>query len=507
MAGRVYVAIDLKSFYASVECVDRGLDPLTTNLVVADESRTDKTICLAVSPSLKAYGIPGRPRLFEVVQKVKEINAQRERQSPEGKLYVRIYDDTVTRSDPTVSVDYIVALPRMARYKQVSTDIYKIYLKYVAPEHIHVYSIDEVFMDVTEYLTLHKMTAHELAMTMIRDVLHTTGITATAGIGTNLFLAKVAMDVVAKHIPADEDGVRIAELDEMSYRRQLWAHRPITDIWRVGPGIAKKLAEKGMYTMGDVARCSEGSPFEYYNEELLYELFGINAELLIDHAWGWEPCTMKEIKSYRSESSSLGSGQVLQRPYDFAGGKLIVREMTDLLSLDLVDKGLVTNQIVLTVGYDIESLTDSERRRDYHGEVTTDRYGRKVPKHAHGTENLGRYTSSTREIVDAAMRLYDRIVDPKLLVRRVYVVAGRVLPEGEAPEESKAEQLDLFSDYAHVEEREAEDEAARAKEKKRQSAILAIQKKYGKNAILKGMNFEDGAMTRERNGQIGGHKA
>ena len=375
VAGRIYVAIDLKSFYASVECVDRGLDPLTTNLVVADESRTDKTICLAVSPSLKAYGIPGRPRLFEVVQKVREINAQRERHSPEGKLYVRIYDDTVTRSDPTVAVDYIVAPPRMARYKQVSTDIYKIYLKYVAPEHIHVYSIDEVFMDVTEYLTLHKMTAHELAMTMIRDVLHTTGITATAGIGTNLFLAKVAMDVVAKHIPADRDGVRIAELDEMEYRRQLWPHQPITDIWRVGSGIAKKLAAKGMYTMGDVARCSEGSPLEYYNEELLYEMFGVNAELLIDHAWGWEPCTMQEIKTYRSESSSLGSGQVLQRPYDFDGGKLIVREMTDLLVLDMVDKGLVTNQVVLTIGYDIENLSDPERRQSYSGAVVSDHYG------------------------------------------------------------------------------------------------------------------------------------
>ncbi len=496
MKDRVYVAIDLKSFYASVECIDRGLDPLTTNLIVADESRTDKTICLAVSPSLKAYGIPGRPRLFEVVQKVREVNARRARDAG-VTLTGGKYHDPVIRSDASLALDYIVAPPRMARYKEVSIGIYKTYLKYVAPEDIHVYSIDEVFMDVTNYLELHKMTARELTMTMIHDVLRTTGITATAGIGTNLFLAKVAMDVVAKHIPADE----------VSYRRELWSHQPITDIWRVGPGIAKKLAEKGMYTMGDVARCSEGSPFEYYNEELLYELFGVNAELLIDHAWGWEPCTMKEIKSYRSESNSLGSGQVLQRPYDFAGGKLIVREMTDLLSLDLVDKGLVTNQIVLTVGYDIESLTDSERRRDYHGEVTTDRYGRKVPKHAHGTENLGRYTSSTREIVDAAMRLYDRIVDPKLLVRRMYVVAGRVLPEGDAPEEPKAEQLDLFSDYARVEEREAEDEAARAKEKKRQSAILTIQKKYGKNAILKGMNFEDGARTRERNGQIGGHKA
>ena len=507
MAGRIYVAIDLKSFYASVECVDRGLDPLTTNLVVADESRTDKTICLAVSPSLKAYGIPGRPRLFEVVQKVKEVNAERARQVPGVELSHGAYHDPVIRSDASRALDYIVAPPRMARYKKVSTDIYKIYLKYVAPEDIHVYSIDEVFMDVTDYLTLHKMTAHELTITMIRDVLRNTGITATAGIGTNLFLAKVAMDVVAKHIPADEDGVRIAELDEAGYRRQLWTHEPITDIWRVGPGIARKLAAHGMYTMGDVARCSEGSPLSYYNEELLYELFGINAELLIDHAWGWEPCTMREIKAYRSESNSLGSGQVLQRPYDFDGGKLIVREMTDLLSLDLVSKGLVTNQVVLTVGYDIESLADPKRRQEYRGEITTDHYGRKVPKHAHGTENLPRYTSSSREIVDAALRLYDRIVDPKLLVRRVYVVAGRVLPEGDAPEEAKSEQLDLFSDYTHVEEREAEEQAAREREKKRQTAILAIQKKYGKNAILKGMNFEDGAMTRERNGQVGGHRA
>ncbi|MBE6910670.1 MAG: DNA methylase [Ruminococcaceae bacterium] len=507
MQGRVYVAIDLKSFYASVECVDRGLDPLTTNLVVADQSRTDKTICLAVSPSLKTYGIPGRPRLFEVVQKIREVNAERERRSPDGKLYVREYNDAVIRSDPTWAVDYIVAPPRMARYKQVSTDIYQIYLKYIAPEHIHIYSIDEVFIDVTEYLTLHKMTARELTMAMIRDVLRNTGITATAGIGANLFLAKVAMDVVAKHLPADRDGVRIAELDEMGYRRQLWTHTPITDIWRVGPGIAKKLAAHGMYTMGDVARCSVGKPGGYYSEELLYELFGINAELLIDHAWGWEPCTMKEIKAYRSESSSLGSGQVLQHPYDFGGGRLIVREMTDLLVLDLVDKGLVTDQIVLTVGYDVENLSDPARRKAYKGAVVSDRYGRKIPKHAHGTEALPRYTSSTKELVDAAMRLYDRIVDPNLLVRRMYVVAGRVLPEGEAPEEAKAEQLDLFTDYAHVEEREAEDAASRKREKKRQEAILAIQKKYGKNAILKGMNFEEGAMTRERNGQVGGHRA
>ena len=487
--------------------MERGLDPLTTNLVVADPSRTDKTICLAVSPSLKAYGIPGRPRLFEVVQKVAEVNAERARLVPGVTLTAGKYCDPVIRSDASLALDYIVAPPQMAKYKKISTEIYQVYLKYVAPEDIHVYSVDEVFMDVTNYLTLHKMTAHELAMTMIRDVLKTTGITATAGVGTNLFLAKVAMDVVAKHIPADKDGVRIAELDEAGYRRQLWTHEPITDIWRVGRGYAKKLAEHGMYTMGDVARCSVGKPYEYYNEELLYELFGVNAELLIDHAWGWEPCTMREIKAYKPESNSLGSGQVLQRPYDFDGGRLIVREMTDLLVLDLVDKGLVTNQIVLTVGYDIENLTDPTRRQNYNGPVTTDHYGRKIPKHAHGTANLDGYTSSTMKILDAVSALYDRIVDPKLLVRRVYVVAGRVLPESEAPEPPKAEQLDLFTDYAHVEEREAKETETLAREKKRQAAILSIQKKYGKNAILKGMNYEEGAMTRERNGQIGGHRA
>ncbi len=507
MAGRVYAAIDLKSFYASVECVDRGLDPLTTNLVVADESRTEKTIVLAVSPPLKTYGIPGRPRLFEVVQKVREVNAARRRHAPDGTLREGVYDDPAIRADPTLALDYIVAPPRMARYKKVSTDIYKIYLKYVAPEHIHVYSVDEVFLDLTDYLALHKMTARELVMAMIRDVLRATGVTATAGVGTNLFLAKVAMDVVAKHIPADCDGVRIAELDEKSYRRQLWAHEPITDVWRVGRGIAKKLAAHGLYTMGDVARCSEGAPWDYHNEELLYKLFGVNAELLIDHAWGWEPCTMREIKTYRSESSSLGSGQVLPCPYAFDKGCLIVREMADRLSLGLVDKGLATDQIVLTVCYDIENLTDPARRKSYNGPVAKDYYGRMVPKHAHGTENLPRYTSSTREIVAAAMRLYDRAVDPRLLVRRVYIVAERVLPEAEAPEDAKAEQLDLFSDNAHTEEREAAEQAAREREKKRQGAILAIQRKYGKNAILKGMNFEDGATMRERNGQVGGHRA
>ena len=506
MKPRTYLAIDLKSFYASVECVERGLDPLTTNLVVADQSRTDKTICLAVSPSLKTYGIPGRPRLFEVVQRVREVNAERQRHAPEGKLYVREYNDTVIRSDPSWALDYIVAKPQMAKYKQVSTQIYGVYLKYVAPEDIFAYSVDEVFIDVTSYLATYKMTAHELAMTMIRDVLSTTGITATAGIGTNLFLAKVAMDVVAKHIPADKDGVRIAELDEMSYRREIWGHKPITDIWRVGRGIAKRLEAEGLYTMGDVARCSVGGPNEYYNEDLLYKLFGINAELLIDHAWGWEPCTLKDVKAYKPEASSLGSGQVLQCAYTADKGRLIVREMTDLLVLDLVDKHLVTNQLVLTVGYDIESLTDPKRRDKYHGEITTDHYGRKVPKHAHGTANLGKYTSSTKQIMEAMTELYDRIVDPNLLVRRVYVVAGHVLDEGNVPREM-TEQLDLFTDYATKEQRDAEDAVALAKEKKRQNAILAIQKKYGKNAILKGMNFEDGAMTRERNGQIGGHKA
>ena len=503
MAERQYVAIDLKSFYASVECVDRGLDPLRTNLVVADESRTEKTICLAVSPSLKSYGIPGRPRLFEVVEKVKQINAAREKNAPGGRLCVGQYDDPAIRADPSWRLDYIVAPPRMARYKQVSMRIYQVYLKYIAPEDIHIYSIDEVFMDVTDYLAAYRLSARELAMRMIREVLAETGITATAGVGTNLFLCKVAMDVVAKHLPPDRDGVRIAELDEMGYRRTLWGHTPITDIWRVGPGIARKLAAHGMYTMGDVARCSLGKPYEYYNEELLYELFGVNAELLIDHAWGWEPCTMKEIKAYRPEASSLGSGQVLQRPYDFAGGRLIVREMTDLLALELADKGLVTNQLVLTVGYDIENLTDPERRGRYRGKTVADRYGRRVPKHAHGTENLERCTSSARELIAAALRLYDRVVNPELLVRRVYVVAGRVMPEADAPAPQEPEQLDLFADTARAEAEARE----REREKRRQGAILAIQKKYGKNAILKGMNFEEGAMTRERNGQIGGHRA
>lgn len=487
--------------------MDRGLDPLTTNLVVADESRTDKTICLAVSPSLKSYDIPGRTRLYMVREKVHEVNAERRRHTLNGQLQMGIYDNTVTRSDPNVALDFIIAPPRMARYKEVSTKIYGVYLKYVAPEDIYAYSVDEVFIDVTDYLETYKLTAHELARKMIRDVLDTTGITATAGIGPNPFIAKVAMDVTAKHIPADEDGVRIAELDEMSYRRQIWPHEPITDIWRVGRGYAKTLAEHGMYTMGDVARCSIGDPNGYYNEELLYHLFGVNAETLIDHAWGWEPVTLKEIKAYRPEAKSVGAGQVLQCPYDYGKGRLIVHEMADRLSLGLLDKGLATNQLVLTVGYDIENLTDASRRKAYNGPITTDRYGRKLPKHAHGTENLDRYTLSSRLLSDAALRLYDRIVNPNLLVRRVYIVAGRVIAESEIPQEPAEDQLDIFIDYESLEKQRAEESAALERERARQTAILSIQKKFGKNAILKGMNFEEGATARERNGQIGGHRA
>ena len=503
MKEKVYIAIDLKSFYASQECVSRGLDPLTTNLVVADGSRTEKTICLAVSPSLKNYGISGRARLFEVVQKVREVNAIRRERAPGRKLTGSSFHDPEVKSNPSLALDYIVAPPRMGAYMACSTRIYNVYLKYIAPEDIHVYSIDEVFIDATPYLRTYGMSARELARKMIQDVLDTTGITATAGIGTNLYLAKVAMDIVAKHVEPDKQGVRIASLDEMSYRRQLWDHKPLTDFWRVGRGYARKLEKYGLYTMGDVARCSLGGTGEFHNEALLYKLFGVNAELLIDHAWGWEPCTIEDIKSYKPESSSVGSGQVLHCAYTAEKAKLIVREMTDLLVLDLVDKGLVTDQMVLTVGYDIENLTDPKRRNAYRGEVTTDPYGRKIPKHAHGTANLGRRTSSTRLITDAVMELYDRIVDGNLLVRRVNLVANRVLPEEAVQQELAFDQLDLFSDVA---EKKAE-EAQLEREKRRQQAVLSIRKKYGKNAILKGMNYEDGATTRDRNAQIGGHKA
>lgn len=507
MKSRIYAAVDLKSFYASVECMERGLDPMTTNLVVADASRTEKTICLAVSPSLKAYGIPGRARLFEVVQKVKEANAIRKHSAPGHTFTGSSYNATELNASPELSLDYITAKPQMARYMECSTQIYNIYLKYIAPEDIIVYSIDEVFMDVTNYLHTYNLTARELVMEMIVDVLGTTGITATAGIGTNLYLAKVAMDIGAKHIKPDKNGVRIAELDEMSYRRSLWAHRPLTDFWRVGRGYSKKLEEHSLFTMGDVARCSIGKPGDFHNEDLLYKLFGVNAELLIDHAWGWEPCTMADIKAYKPESNSIGSGQVLQSPYSFEKAKLIVWEMTDLLVLDLVDKGLATDQLVLTVGYDIDNLKDPERRKKYKGAVTTDHYGRTIPKHAHGTANLGRHCSSTKIILDAVTELYDRIVDKNLLVRRVNITANHVVDESSISKESDTEQLDLFTDYGAAKAKKAEEDAALAREKKQQKAILAIKKKYGKNAILKGTNLGDGAMTIERNRQIGGHKA
>jgi DNA polymerase V len=504
---RTYIAIDLKSFYASVECRERGLDPLTTNLVVADAARTEKTICLAVSPSLKSYGIPGRPRLFEVVQKVKAVNSARRWNAPNHTFEGSSFHDPELRANPALALDYITAPPRMAYYMEYSTKIYNIYLKYIAPEDIHVYSVDEVFMDVTAYLNTYRMTPRQLAMTMIRDVLESTGITATAGIGTNLYLCKIAMDIVAKHTEPDKDGVRISELDEMSYRRLLWNHRPLTDFWRVGRGYAKKLEENGLFTMGDIARCSIGKPEDFYNEELLYRLFGVNAELLIDHAWGWEPCTIEEIKAYKPAENSISSGQVLQCPYDYEGAKLVVREMTDLLVLDLVDKGLVTDRMVLTVGYDVENLLDPKRASQYKGEVTTDHYGRKVPQHAHGTVQLGRLTSSTRQIIQAVMELYERIVDRNLLIRRLNIVAAHVVPETSAPEAAAYEQLELFKDYDALQRQKQEDDVALEKEKKMQQAVISIKKKFGKNAILKGMNLQEGATARERNQQIGGHKA
>jgi len=504
---RTYIAIDLKSFYASVECKERNRDPLTTNLVVADKSRTEKTICLAVSPALKCYGIPGRARLFEVVQKVKEANSARRWKAPNRTFIGSSDDSTELNINSALEIDYIVAPPRMALYLEYSTRIYSIYLKYIAPEDIFPYSIDEVFMDVTDYLHTYNMTARELAMTMIQDVLKTTGITATAGIGTNMYLCKIAMDIVAKHIKADKDGVRIAELDEMSYRRKLWSHRPLTDFWRVGKGYAKKLEEYGLCTMGDIARCSIGKENELYNEDLLYKLFGVNAELLIDHAWGYEPCTMKMVKAYKPETNSVCSGQVLHCPYDFEKAKLVVKEMTDQMVLDLVDKKLVTDQIVLTVGYDIENLNNADRKKQYHGEVTIDRYGRRIPKHAHGTTNLKRQTSSTKMITDAVIELYDRIIDRNLLIRRINITANRLVDENSVKKEEVYEQLDLFTDYEAQRKKKEEEEAALDREKRMQEAMLSIKKKFGKNAVLKGMNLQEGATAKDRNEQIGGHKA
>ena len=462
-------------FYASVECVERECDPLTTNLVVADESRTEKTICLAVSPSLKKYGLSGRARLFEVIQKVNAANNIRKLKAPNHVFSGSSDDSTELQKNPSLKIDYIIAPPRMARYMEYSTKIYNIYLKYIAPEDIHIYSIDEVFIDVTHYLSTYNMTARELAMTMIQDILDTTGITATAGIGTNMYLCKIAMDIVAKHIEPDKNGVRIAELDEMSYRRLLWNHKPLTDFWRVGRGYSKKLEKIGLYTMGDIARCSIGKSTDYYNEELLYKLFGINAELLIDHAWGYEPCTMEDVKAYKPETNSISSGQVLHCPYEFDKARLVVKEMIDLMALDLVDKGLVTNQIVLTIGYDIENMTDKNRSQSYKGTVTTNYYGKKVPKPAHGTTNLPKQTSSTTLITNAVMELYDKIVNKKLLIRRINIVANKLVDEHSVKNANKYEQLDLFTDYEILKKQREKENAESEREKRMQNTILDIK--------------------------------
>lgn len=491
---RTYIAIDLKSFFASVECVERGLDPLTTHLVVADKSRTEKTICLAVSPSLKAYGLPGRARLFEIVEKVTAINAQRKLRASNHSFTGSSIDALELQENPNLELQYITAVPRMSYYIKYSTRIFNIYLKYISHEDIHVYSIDEVFMDVTNYLKTYKTTALELTKKIILDVLQQTGITATAGIGTNLYLCKVAMDIVAKHVQADQDGVRIAELDEMSYRQQLWDHTPLTDFWRVGRGTAKKLAQYGIYTMGDLAQCS------LENDAFLHRLFGVSAELLIDHAWGWEPCGMEHIKAYKPETNSFSTGQVLTRPYDFAQARVVVQEMADSIALNLVDKEMVTDQVILTVNYDAECLTNPAIRSKYDGDYTTDYYGRQVPKHAHGTANLHRHTSSSKIIIEAIVSLYNDIVNPNLLIRRLNISTNHVIPESQVGKQSL--QLDLFSD-----ENQDNTNPDIAKEKNIQQTILNIKKKYGKNAILKGLNYKDGATAKERNEQIGGHKA
>ena len=506
MSEKTYVCIDLKSFYASVECADRGLDPLNTNLVVADESRTEKTICLAVTPSLKAHGISGRARLFEVVQRVAELNADRKFRAKGREFSGSSYIGSELIADPELKIDYIVAPPRMARYMEVSANIYKIYLRYIAPEDIHVYSVDEVFIDVSKYLKPLKTTARELAMRMIADVLKETGITATVGIGTNLYLAKIAMDIDAKHMPPDKNGVRIAELDEMSYRERLWAHTPITDFWRVGHGIASRLDRYGIRTMGDIAVVSEAGERSALNEAFLYKLFGINAELLIDHAWGFESCTMADIKAYRPRAHSLSCGQVLSVPYPFEKARLIVREMADGLSMDVFEKGLVTDQLVLSVSYDTENITDPERRRRYRGEVVSDHYGRKMPKSAHGSVNLPSPTSSTSAITEAAVALFDRIADRSLTVRRLGIAANRVMREEELPTEEYC-QFDLFSDPEEQLKKAGSELAMRERERSRQDAVIKIRNKFGKNAILKGMNLEEGATARERNAQVGGHRA
>lgn len=490
-----YICIDLKSFYASVECIERGLDPLNTNLLVADVSRTEKTICLAVTPTLKAYGISGRARLFEANQKLKEVNNERKCNAPNHRFSGKSYIDSELKSNPSLAVSYIAAPPRMAYYMEYSTKIYEIYLKYFSSEDIHVYSIDEVFIDITTYLKIYNKTPKELVKTVIQDIYKNTGITATAGIGTNLYLCKIAMDIVAKHIPADKNGVRIAELDEMSYRRLLWSHRPLNSFWRIGPGYSKKLESIGLYTMGDIAR------YSLNQEEQLYKTFGVNAELLIDHAWGYEPCTIQEIKSYVPENTSLSSGQVLSCPYTFDKARLIIHEMTDMLSLDLVEKNIVTNQLILDIGYDVENIKDS-----FHGEIKTDRYGRKVPKSAHGSINI-EYTSSSKAMINAVLSLYDKITNPKFLIRRMNITVNHLINESELENEKKFEQLDLFSNFKEKQAEKKQIQQSLANERHIQEAVIELKKRYGKNAVLKGMNFFEGATARERNRQIGGHKA
>ena len=482
---KTYIAIDLKSFYASVECVERGLDPMTTNLLVADAAKTEKTICLAVSPSLKSYGISGRARLFEAIEQVKLANQAR-KQALGGELVGSSFDDAQLKDNPALAVGYIAAPPRMALYRKYSTDIVKIYFQHVSPEDLYAYSIDEVFIDATAYLRRSGLTAREFARTIIQDVLRQTGITATAGIGPNLYLCKVALDITAKHIPSDKYGVRIAELDEMSYRRQLWMHPKLTDFWMIGGGISERLRRLGLYTMGDVARCS------LTDEEKLYREFGKNAQYIIDQAWGWEPVTIADIKAYRPESTSVSSGQVLQRPYTVSETRIIVREMVDNLVLGLVDQGVMTDQIVLHIGYDIENITSS-----YTGQIDVDRYGRKVPRHAHGTANLDGYTSSTKRITDKTLALFDRIVNKKLLVRRLTVTANHLLSEQEAT--PSIEQMTLFEP--------AQAEQNLERERKMQKAVIGIKSKFGPNAILKGTNLKEGATATERNHTIGGHKA
>ncbi|WP_287936061.1 DNA methylase [Duncaniella freteri] len=496
---RQYIAIDLKSFYASVECVERGLDPLDTNMVVADASRTEKTICLAVSPSLKSYGIGGRPRLFEVEQRLRDVNNQRRWSSPLRSLARTSHFKHELDSDSSLAVGYLIAKPRMAYYIEYSTRVYRVYLRYIAPEDIHVYSIDEVFIDATSYLGSYKLSAYELARKIILDVLRETGITATAGIGTNLYLCKVAMDIVAKKMSPDKDGMRIAELDEASYRRQLWEHEPLTDFWRVGRGILKRLVPYGIRTMGDIARCSIS------NEALLYKLFGVNAELLIDHAWGWEPVTMDLVKAYRPESHSMCCGQVLSCAYTFEKARVVVQEMADGVALDLLEKHLVADQLILEVGYDVESLSDPEISSQYHGKISVDHYGRMVPAHAHGTANLKRFTSSSRIISDAVVELFDRTVNPVLLIRRITLSVNHVIHESDVMSHRKPVQLDLFTDYEALRVRAEIEESMLRKERRLQETILNIKKSFGKNSILKGLNFADGATQRTRNRLIGGH--